>query len=158
IVSQAPDMLLLRDTKDKGEADERKVLFTGFGTQDTHAGPSNLRLGLDGWVYATCGYSGFNGTVGGTQHRFGQGIFRFRPDGSQLEFLGSSSNNTWGLGLDEAGEIFYSTANGEHSSHLAIPNRYFESVRGWLGKGTERIADHSKIHPLTTTRQVDHHG
>ncbi len=158
IVSQAPHMLLLKDTNGNDKADVRKVLFSGFATNDTHAGPSNLRLGFDGWVYATVGYAGFNGIVGGKRHQFGQGLFRFKPDGSAIEFLGSSSNNTWGLGFDEAGEIFYSTANGEHSSHLAIPNRYFESVRGWLGKGTERMADHSKIHPLTAIRQVDHHG
>jgi putative membrane-bound dehydrogenase-like protein len=158
IVSQAPHMLLLKDTDGDDKADVRKVLFSGFGTGDTHAGPSNLRLGFDGWIYATCGYSGFRGTVGGKLHQFGQGLFRFKPDGSALEFLGSSSNNTWGLGMDEAGEIVYSTANGEHSSHLAIPNRYFESVRGWLGKGTEVMADHRRIHPLTAIRQVDHFG
>jgi putative membrane-bound dehydrogenase-like protein len=158
IVAQAPHMLFLKDTDGDGKADVRKVLFTGFRTYDTHAGPSNLRLGHDGWIYATVGYAGFNGDVGGKRHKFGQGLFRFKPDGSELEFLGSSSNNTWGLGLDETGEVFYSTANGEHSSHLAIPNRYFEGVRGLLGKGTARMADHWKIHPLTAIRQVDFHG
>ena len=33
-------MLFLKDTDGDGKADERKVLFTGFGTRDTHAGPS----------------------------------------------------------------------------------------------------------------------
>jgi uncharacterized protein len=158
IVAQAPHMLFLKDTDGDDMADVRKVLFSGFRTYDTHAGPSNLRLGLDGWVYATVGYAGFSGTVGGKWHKFGQGIFRFKADGSELEFLGSSSNNTWGLGLSETGEIVYSTANGEHSSHLAIPNRHFERVRGLLGKGTVRMFDHTRIHPLTTIRQVDWHG
>ncbi|MGH7225088.1 MAG: DUF7133 domain-containing protein, partial [Gemmataceae bacterium] len=133
------------------------VLFSGFRTYDTHAGPSNLRLGLDNWIYATVGYAGFDGVVGGKHHRFGQGIFRFKADGSELEFLGSTTNNTWGLGFDETGELFYSTANGEHSSYLAIPNRYFESVRGLLGKGTIRMADYRRFHPITAIRQVDFH-
>jgi len=157
IVAQAPHMLFLKDTDGDGKADVRKVLFTGFHVHDTHAGPSNLRLGLDNWIYATVGYAGFDGVVGGKRHRFGQGIFRFKPDGSELEFLGSTSNNTWGLGIDETGEVLYSTANGEHSSYLAIPNRYFESVRGLLGKGTVRMADYRNIHPITTIRQVDFH-
>ncbi len=157
IVAQAPHILFLKDTDGDGKADVRKVLFTGFHINDTHAGPSNLRLGLDNWIYATVGYAGFDGVVGGKRHRFGQGIFRFKADGSELEFLGSTSNNTWGLGLDETGEIFYSTANGEHSSYLAIPNRCFESVRGLLGKGTIRMADYSNIHPITAIRQVDFH-
>lgn len=157
IVAQAPDILFLQDTDGDGKADVHKVLFSGFRTNDTHAGPSNLRLGLDNWIYATVGYAGFDGMVGGKQHRFGQGLFRFKVDGSELEFLGSTSNNTWGLGFDETGELVYSTANGEHSSYLAIPNRYFESVRGLLGKGTVRMADYYKFHPITAIRQVDFH-
>jgi putative membrane-bound dehydrogenase-like protein len=157
IVAQAPDILFLKDTDGDGKADVRKVLFSGFNTYDTHAGPSNLRLGLDNWIYATVGYAGFDGMVGGKRHHFSQGLFRFKPDGSELEFLGSTTNNTWGLGFSETGEIFYSTANGEHSSYLAIPNRYFESVRGLLGRGTVRMADYRKYHPLTAIRQVDFH-
>ena len=83
IVSQAPDMLFLKSSKKDDKADVRKALFTGFGTRDTHAGPSNLRLGLDGWVWATVGYSGFKGRVGDRDSTFSQGVFRFKPDGSQ---------------------------------------------------------------------------
>jgi putative membrane-bound dehydrogenase-like protein len=160
IVTQAPDTLFLKDsTGGDGRADVRKVLFRGWGTFDTHAGPSNLRPGFDNWVWATVGYSGFNGSVGGRAHKFKQGIVRFKPDGSQLEFLGSTSNNTWGLGLSETGSVFASTANGQHSVHLAVPNRTFEGVRGWHGQGVVGIADHHKIHPVTPhVRQVDHHG
>jgi putative membrane-bound dehydrogenase-like protein len=157
IVTQAPQVLFLKDTDGDGKADVRKVLFSGFQTYDTHAGPSNLRLGLDNWIYATVGYAGFDGVVGGKRHQFGQGLFRFKSDGSELEFLGSTSNNTWGLGFGENGETFYSTANGEHSSYLAIPNRYFESVRGMFGKGTVRMADYWRYHPITAIRQVDYH-
>ncbi len=158
IVTQAPEVLFLADTDGDDRANVRKVLFRGFHTNDTHAGPSNLRLGFDGWIYATVGYAGFDGEVGGQQHRFRQSLFRFRPDGSKLEVLTSTSNNTWGLGLTETNEIVYSTANGEHSSYLGLPNRYFESVRGWLGKGNDRMADHDRIRPITTIRQVDWFG
>ena len=41
IVAQAPHMLFLKDTDGDGKADVRKILFTGFRTNDTHAGPSN---------------------------------------------------------------------------------------------------------------------
>ena len=70
-----------------------------------------------------------------------------------------TSNNTWGLGLSESGDVFGSTANGEHSVYLGIPNRFYEAVRGWHGNGSIGIADHSKIHPVTSdVRQVDHFG
>jgi putative membrane-bound dehydrogenase-like protein len=159
VVTQAPDTLFLQSTRGDDRADVRRVLFTGWGTRDTHAGPSNLRPGPDNWLWGTVGYSGFRGTVGGKQLRFSQGVFRTRPDGGDLEFLGSTSNNTWGLGLSESGDVFGSTANDQHSFHLALPNRVFENVRGWSGRGLVGIEDHKKIHPITPhVRQVDWHG
>jgi hypothetical protein len=95
----------------------------------------------------------------GKTQRFAQGYFRFRNDGSAFEVLTSTSNNTWGLGFDESGDVFGSTANGQHSVHLAIPNRYYESVRGWHGNGSSGIEDHKKMHPVTdNVRQVDWFG
>ncbi len=159
IVTAQPDTLLLLDRDGDDQADERRVLFTGWGKGDTHAGPSNLRWGQDGWIYGTVGYSGFRGRVGTKEHRFGSGVFRFLPDGSELEFLGSSSNNTWGLGLSESGEIFYSTANNDVFNHVAIKNRLFERVDGWHAQGTAFIADYREMHPATEdVRQVDWHG
>jgi hypothetical protein len=43
IVSQAPHFLFLKDTDGDDKADVRKVLIDGWGTFDTHAGPSNLK-------------------------------------------------------------------------------------------------------------------
>ena len=159
VVAQAPDMLFLRDTDGDGKADERKVLFTGFGTYDTHAGPSNLRYGLDNWIYAIIGYSGFNGEVGGERHNFRQGFFRFKPDGSKLEFLRSTNNNSWGVGISEEGLLFGSTANGCPSVYMPIANRYYESVRGMAPSVLQNIADSNRFFPITeNVRQVDWHG
>ena len=131
LVTQAPHTLFLKDTDGDGVADLRQVLMDGWNTRDTHAGPSNLRYGHDNWMYGIVGYSGFNGTVGGEEHRFNQGLYRFRPDGSKLEFLRGTNNNSWGVGLSEEGLVFGSTANGCASVFLPIPNRYYEGVRGW---------------------------
>jgi putative heme-binding domain-containing protein len=126
---------------------------------DTHATASNLRYGFDNWIWGTVGYSGFRGTVGGREIRFGQGIFRFKPDGSALEFIRSSNNNTWGLGLTEDAIILGSTANGNASMYMPIPNRYYEAVNGWSASRLETIADSQRFYPLTDkVRQVDFHG
>src|SRR5688572_6498264 len=101
VVAQAPHTLFLKDTDGDGKADERRVLFSGWGAGDTHAGPSNLRWGFDNWIWGIVGYSGFNGTVGGKAHRFSMGFFRFKPDGSDLEFIRSTNNNSWGFGFSE---------------------------------------------------------
>src|SRR6266852_8711689 len=77
-----------------------------------------------------------------------------------MEFLRSTSNNTWGLGISEEGIIFGSTANGNPSVYMPIPNRYYEAVRGWtpsLMLGT--IADSYRFKSITDkVRQVDYHG
>jgi type 1 glutamine amidotransferase len=112
IVTSGSQMLFLKDTDGDDKADERRVLFEGFKTHDTHAGVSNLRYGFDGWIHATIGYAGFEGVVGGRPVKFDTGVFRFLPDGSQLEFLGKTTNNTRGLGFTEGFDIHGSTASG----------------------------------------------
>jgi len=53
--------------------------------------------------------------------RFGSGFFRFRPDGSTLEYLRSTNDNSSGLGFSEEGLLFGSTANGNPSEHMPLP-------------------------------------
>jgi putative membrane-bound dehydrogenase-like protein len=159
LVHDAPDTLFLKDTDGDGKADVRKVVFTGWGTRDTHAGPSNLRYGFDNQFWGMVGYSGFSGQVGGERQRFSQGFYRFKPDGSKLEFLRSTNNNTWGLGLTEEGIVFGSTANGCPSVYLPVPNRYYEGVRGWSPSVLANIASWNRFFPITeNVRQVDWHG
>ena len=164
IVTQAPHTLFLKDTDGDGKADVRQVLFTGWATNDTHAGPSNLRYGFDNWVYGAVGYAGFRGEVAGESFNFKQGFFRFKVDPatmkvSKLEFLRSTNNNTWGLGFTEDGLIFGSTANGRPIVYLPIPNRYYEKVRGLTPEVLPNIAPDFHFEPTTDkVRQVDWHG
>ena len=167
IVHQMPHTLFLKATHGDDKADVRQILFTGWGTSDTHAGPSNLRYGLDNWYYGIVGYSGFSGTVAGERLRFGQGFYRFKvekdgKDGvkvTKLEFLRGTNNNSWGVGFSEEGLLFGSTANGCPSVYLPIPNRYYESVRGWSSTVLQSIAASNKFQPITDkVRQVDWHG
>ena len=159
IVSQAPHMLLLRDTDGDDKADEKKILFTGFGTGDTHAGPSNLHYGFDNWIWGCVGYSGFNGKVGADSLKFGQAFFRFKPDGSKMEWTTSTSNNTWGMSFNEAGDVFGSTANNSHGWYMAIPHQNFLNP-GFNGDNGSRSTDtHKDMKPITEkVRQVDVFG
>lgn len=160
IVAVAPHILFLQDADGDDRCDRRTVLYTGFGRGDTHAVHSNFRYGLDNWIWATVGYSGGMVKAGDQPAlSFRQGVIRFKADGSAFEVLTPTSNNTWGLGIGEENDVFISTANNEHSVHLAVPNRFFESVRGWHGVGSGNIADHRFFHPAShDVRQMDHHG
>ncbi|MES2659919.1 MAG: PVC-type heme-binding CxxCH protein [Verrucomicrobiota bacterium] len=126
ICTNGPDMIFLKDTNGDNKADVRQVLFSGFNTGDTHAGVSSLRIGLDNWIYATIGYSGFKGTVGGEQHSFSSGFFRFKPDGTKLEFLQNTTNNTWGLGFNSDFDILGSTANGNPSWYFTFAKGFYD--------------------------------
>ena len=128
ICTNGPDMIFLKDTDGDNVADVRKVLFTGFNNSDTHAGVSNLRIGLDNWIYATIGYSGFKGTVGGESLQFSSGFFRFKPDGTKLEFLQNTTNNTWGLGFNSAFDILGSTANGNPSWYYTFSKSAYQNA------------------------------
>jgi len=171
IVAQAPDFLFLKDTTGDDKADLREVLFTGWGTFDTHAGPNNLHYGFDNQIWGAVGYSAFEGTVGGKDHEFSSGFYRFMPDGSTLEYISSTTNNTWGLGFSEDGLVFGSTANNDVPVYSAIPNRFYnylssisvESEGNQRRRGgtprLPRIASDNSIYPITrNVRQVDQHG
>ena len=158
-VSQAPHMLFLQDTNGDDKADVKKIVFTGFGTFDTHAGPSNLHYGFDNWIWGSVGYSGFKGKIGADSVKFSQGFFRFKPDGSKLEYMTSTSNNTWGLGFKETGDVFGSTANNSHGWYMAIPNQYFHGAPHLRENGSRSTDTHKDMKPITEkVRQVDVFG
>ena len=160
IVTQAPHFLFLKDTDGDDIADVREIIFDGWATFDTHAGPSSIQYGLDNYYYGSVGYAEFDGQVNGKKKRFERGIFRFLQDGSSLEFIGKFTNNTWGLGFSESGEIFGSTANDAHSMIIPIPIRYYENIDGLASSLKEpwrlKIDGHYEAHPITEKyRQVD---
>ena len=155
ISTNGSQMLFLKDSNGDDKADVREVLFEGFGMGDTHAGVSNLRNGLDGWIYATVGYSGFKGEVGGKRHEFAQAVFRFKPDGSAMEVLQNTTNNTWGLGFTEEFDVVGSTANGNPSFYVSYPGELYKSV-GLDQSRTPRADDNPLFFPMSTDiRQVD---
>ncbi|MEZ4701153.1 MAG: ThuA domain-containing protein [Rhodothermales bacterium] len=159
VVTQAPHTVFLKDTDGDDVADVRQTLFSGWGTFDTHAGPNNLKWGFDNWIWGVLGYSGFEGKVGADSLRFRQGFYRFKPDGSELDYLRSTNNNTWGFGFSEEGFAFASTANNNPSVYMPIPERYYRATRGWEPERLGSIAEDRRVFPVTTrTRQGDHKG
>jgi putative membrane-bound dehydrogenase-like protein len=158
IIAQAPDFLFLKDTDGDDKADVREKLVSGWGKSDTHAGPSNLKYGLDNKIWGTVGYSGFNGTVGDQKFNFNQAVYRFTPDGKKLEHLGSTSNNTWGLGFSENFDVFVSTANNSHSDYLGISLPYLSRLAMPGMESVKKIEGHYGMHVVTKNlRQVDVH-
>jgi uncharacterized protein len=169
IVQNATETIYLKDTDDDDKADQTTVLITGWAMGDTHGGVSNLRYGLDNWIWGMQGYNystpQFDGPSQRANQSFSQGFWRFKlsqtdpPQVTELEFIRSSNNNTWGLGISEEGLIFGSTANGNPSMFMPIPNRYYERVNGWAPPTLNSIADNYRFQTITDkVRQVDFFG
>jgi putative membrane-bound dehydrogenase-like protein len=125
IAATSPDIWYLEDTNGDEIADKRTKLYTGLGTYDTHAVINNLRWGLDGWIYATHGYSTGNVTSpDGTKSfgRDGSGVVRFKPDGTAFEQFSSRGGNTWGLDVTWDGQVFWTQpTSGTVFFHTVLP-------------------------------------
>ncbi|MBX7206727.1 MAG: c-type cytochrome [Verrucomicrobiaceae bacterium] len=157
IVSQPPRFLFLKDTNGDDKADVRKEIMTGWGIRDTHAQASNLHYGFDNWIYGCVGYSGFDGQIGGETKQFSMGTYRFKPDGSALEFLHQFTNNSWGHSTNDAGDQFGGTANGAPLFFGGIPATAFP--KGVNGMSAKKINEVDQCHTITPNfRQVDVFG
>lgn len=134
LVAEARHMLFLKDTDGDDRADVRRPILPGWGTADSHAMQSSLGRGFDNWLYGAVGYSNFRGTVAGKDLQFGQGIFRFKADGSALEFLHQFNNNTWGFGQNAHGDTFGSTANGNPTFYGYLPAHILNPTQPGFGR------------------------
>ncbi len=154
IVSQPPRFIFLKDTDGDDKADVRQEIMTGWGIRDTHGQAANLHRGLDNWLYGSVGYDGFEGTVGGKAQKFTMGSYRFKADGSDLEFLHQFTNNTWAQSANDAGDQFGGTANGAPIFFGGIPASIVpKDVRVMTAKKINTV---ELAHPITPNfRQVD---
>lgn len=154
IVCAAPDIWFLEDTNGDEVADRRTKLYTGLGTTDTHAVINNPRWGLDGWIYATHGYSRGTVTSPDGSRNFGpggSGVVRFKPDGSAFEQYSSRNGNTWGLDVTWDGQVFWTQpTSGTVFFHTVLPEHVLAKGKmpgatSWKGNITAQ-----KSYPLMT--------
>jgi uncharacterized protein len=96
--------------------------------------------------------------LNGKKHKFGSSVFRFRPDLSELEYLQGTTNNTWGLGLTQEGDVVGSTANNNPSWILSIPAAAFAGS-DLKQEATPRMDTSTIIYPntldITQVDQID---
>jgi putative membrane-bound dehydrogenase-like protein len=51
IIANAPDLVYCRDTDGDGRADQRSVLYTGFGLRNIQQLANSLQFHFDNWIY-----------------------------------------------------------------------------------------------------------
>ena len=108
-IAVAPDILYAKDTDGDGVADVRKVLFTGFGTENVQGLFNGLLWGPDGWIYGVTSSNG--GTIRNRSRPDDKPVsvrgrdFRFKPDGSAFEAI--SGGGQFGHSFDDWGHRFH---------------------------------------------------
>lgn len=131
-VAQSTELLFLKDTDGDGKADQRRVVLSGFGTEDTHHNLHTLRWGHDGRLWMN--QSIYTRTETETPH----GVFRLRSGGVmalrtgtlEIDTLYRGWVNSWGHQFDAFGQSFATDGAGGAGINWAMPGgMYFTYAR-----------------------------
>ncbi len=126
-VANSTEMLFLKDTDGDLEADERRVVLSGFGTEDTHHIIHAFRGGPDGMLY-------FNQSIyihshvetpHGLRRLLAGGIWHFRPETAELEVFARGFVNSWGHAFDRYGQSFATDGAFGEGINYVFPGAVF---------------------------------
>lgn len=126
-ITVAPDIIYAKDTNGDGKADIKRVVFTGFGTQNVQGLLNGLLWGTDGWIYGSSGSNG--GDIKNLTRAEAPVVsvrgrdFRFKPDCSAFEAI--SGGGQFGHSVDDWGHRFVCN-NSNHMRQIVLPSRELE--------------------------------
>jgi len=126
-VAAPPDIWYLKDTNGDGVADERRKVFTGFGTQNQQAMVNNLTWWFDHKIYGAT--AGNGGDIRPANNPQANPIevkghdFRFDPESSEFESL--SGTVQFGNTFDDWGNRFV-CSESQPLQHVVLPQQYLE--------------------------------
>lgn len=144
LVTAAPHIHYMKDLDGDGVADSKEIIFTGFFENNSEAQITNLRLGVDNWIYAA--NNGQRSEVSFQNKPESDPInlqgmdFRFRLDKGQFEK--ESGTAQFGQTFDDWGNKLF-TQNTLHVQQAVIPGRYLERHGHLSSKSVnQNISDH----------------
>jgi putative heme-binding domain-containing protein len=126
-VANSTELLHYRDLDGDLKADEKRVVLSGFGTEDTHHILHTLRWGYDGFLY-------FNQSIyihshvetpWGIRRLNAGGIWQFRPETLELGVFMRGLVNSWGHHFDRYGQSFATDGAGGEGINYVIPGGYY---------------------------------
>ncbi|MCB9941758.1 MAG: c-type cytochrome [Planctomycetaceae bacterium] len=131
-VVNSTELLHLSDTDNDGKADRRKIVLSGFGTEDTHHLLHTLRWGHDGCLYMNQSIyiHSHVETPYGVKRLNGGGIWRFRPETLELDVLSYGLVNPWGHHFDAWGQSFATDGAGREGINYVFPGSVFVTAPG----------------------------
>jgi putative heme-binding domain-containing protein len=131
-VAQSTELLHFKDTHGTGQADERHVVLSSFGTEDTHHNLHTLRWGPDGrlWMNQSIYTRSEIETPHGVVRLRSGGIFRFDPRSQDLEIVFRGWVNPWGHQFDEFGQSFVTDGAGGAGINWGLPGAMYTTYAG----------------------------
>jgi len=131
-VANSTEVLFLKDTDGDGKADLRKVMLSGFGTEDTHHLLHTLRGGPDGMMYMNQSIyiHSHVETPYGPRRLMGGGIWHFRPQTRELEVFSEGMINPWGHVFDKWGQSFATDGAFGEGVNYVFPGAVFATAPG----------------------------
>ncbi|MEY2881388.1 MAG: hypothetical protein RLZZ15_3768, partial [Verrucomicrobiota bacterium] len=129
-VAQSTELLHFADTDGDGKADVRRVVLSGFGTEDTHHNLHTLRWGVDGRLYMN--QSVYTRTRAETPHGVvslsAGGAFRFDPRDQKMSVVARGFVNTWGHQFDDFGQEFFTDGAGFQGISWLVPGATYRTL------------------------------
>ncbi len=131
-VGQSTELLHFKDTDGDGKADQRRVVLSGFGTEDTHHMLHTLRWGHDGQLYMNQSiyiHSHIE-TPHGVERLNSGGVWHLRPKTLELGVFLKGFCNPWGHHFDAYGQSFVTDGAGSHGINYGVPGAMYFTYAG----------------------------
>jgi putative heme-binding domain-containing protein len=131
-VANSTELLHLSSSKPDGKADRRRVVLSGFGTEDTHHILHTFRWGPDGMLY-------FNQSIyihshvetpHGVRRLLGGGVWQFRPETLELDVFLHGFCNPWGHAFDRWGQSFITDGAYGEGVNYGLPGAMYVFTPG----------------------------
>ena len=131
-VGQSTELLHFKDTDGDGKADQRKVILSGFGTEDTHHMLHTLRWGHDGRLYMNQSIyiHSHVETPHGVKRLNSGGVWRLRPKTLELDVFLRGFCNPWGHHFDAYGQSFVTDGAGSQGISYGLPGAMYFTYAG----------------------------
>jgi putative heme-binding domain-containing protein len=131
-VGQSTELLHFKDTDGDGAADQRRIVLSGFGTEDTHHTLHTLRWGFDGQLYMNQSiyiHSHIETPHGVVRLNSG-GILNLRPPTMEVAVFMKGLVNGWGHHYDKWGQSFATDGAGSGGINYVVPGAMYVTYAG----------------------------
>ena len=134
-------LLHFRDTDGDGKADEKRVIFSGFGVGDTHQLINSICHGPDGSLWFSQGLHAMSRveTPWGIARLDRAAIWRLHPKSMRLQGFfggGMAGANCWGVAFDDYGQVFHKSGD-RPQGYWSVPGMVRGADPSGSGSDTE---------------------